>query len=422
MSKQKENIKLVPELRFPEFEEDCDWEEKNILEIASMKARIGWQNLRREEHLDSGDYYLITGTNFKNGLIDWEKAKYVNYERFIQDENIILKEGDILITKDGSIGKLAYVENIGKKKATLNNGIFRIRPKTGNKKFIFYTFLSLRFKLFLEKLTAGSSITHLYQKDFTNYKIVMPIEPKEQQKIANCLSSLDNLITAETEKLHLLKDHKKGLLQQLFPANGETVPKVRFPEFVEDGDWEEVEIDDLGKIVTGKTPSTKDESLWNGNILFITPTDISDNKYQISTKRTVKKTTKLNILPKGSVVYTCIASIGKIAITTNISITNQQINSIVPFENYNNEFIYYLLVSITSYIKSIPATSTLPIINKTEFSKINCRVPCSIKEQQKIANTLTAVDKLITAQTEKIEALKQHKKGLMQGLFPKIKN
>ena len=207
----------VPKYRFPEFRDSGEWVETNILEIASMKARIGWQNLRREEHLDSGDYYLVTGTNFTDGLIDWENSKYVSYERFIQDENIILQDGDILITKDGSIGKLAYVENIGKKKATLNNGTFRIRPKKGHKKFIFYTFLSSRFKNYLNKLTAGSSVTHLYQKDFINYKIAMPLKHKEQQKIASCLSSVDEIITAEAEKIEQLEKHKKGLMQGLFP-------------------------------------------------------------------------------------------------------------------------------------------------------------------------------------------------------------
>ena len=174
--------KKVPKLRFKEFERDGEWEEKHILEIASMKARIGWQNLRQDEHLNIGKYYLITGTDFQNGIIDWENAKYVKYDRYIQDKNIILEEGDILITKDGSIGKLAYVENINNKKATLNNGIFRIRVKEGNKKFIYYTFFSTQFKVFLNKLSAGSSINHLYQKDFQSYRIIIPKNPKNNKK------------------------------------------------------------------------------------------------------------------------------------------------------------------------------------------------------------------------------------------------
>ena len=131
------------------------------------------------------------------------------------------KDEDILITKDGSVGKVAFVENLQKMKATLNNGIFRIRVKNEYKKFIFYTFLSIRFRKFLDKLTGGSSIVHLYQKDFEKYEVAFPSIP-EQQKIADCLSSIDDLITAQTQKLVALKAQKKGLMQQLFPAVDET--------------------------------------------------------------------------------------------------------------------------------------------------------------------------------------------------------
>jgi len=204
--------------RFPAFEYDGDWVEINILEVASMKARIGWQNLRTEEHLNQGEYYLVTGTDFKNNRVDWDNAKYVSYDRYIQDENIILKEGDILITKDGSIGKVAYVNNIKDKKSTLNNGIFRIRINENYKsEFIFHSFLNNRFKLFLDKLSGGSSIVHLYQKDFEKYAIQLPKNSNEQQKIAEVLSSVDDLIVAQREKIETLKEHKKGLMQGLFP-------------------------------------------------------------------------------------------------------------------------------------------------------------------------------------------------------------
>ncbi|HHT53129.1 MAG TPA: restriction endonuclease subunit S, partial [Bacteroidales bacterium] len=235
---------------------------------------------------------------------------------------------------------------------------------------------------------------------------------------ASCLSSLDELIAAHKDKLDALKDHKKGLLQNLFPQEGETVPKLRFPEFEEDGEWIYKRLGETGKIITGKTPSTKDASLWNGEILFITPTDIDENqKYQLVTNRTIVRNRKLNILPEGSIAYTCIASIGKMSITAKESVTNQQINSIVVNANYHNEFIYYSLLHITPFIKSRPATSTLPIVNKTEFSAFRIAVP-KPQEQQKIASCLSSLDELIMAQAEKIEQLKMHKKGLMQGLFP----
>ena len=197
------------------------------------------------------------------------------------------------------------------------------------------------------------------------------------------------------------------------------VPRLRFPEFEEDEEWKFREIREVGDIVTGKTPNTKDDSLWNGNILFITPTDIDEQvKYQISTQRKVVATKETKLLPSGSIVYTCIASIGKIAITKGKSISNQQINSIITNSKNNNEFIYYCLLHLTPWIKSIPAVSTLPIINKKGFSKIKIKITSNKKEQQKIAACLTALDDLISAVTGRLDALKRHKQGLMQQLFP----
>lgn len=192
-----------------------DWEKKNILDVASMKARIGWQNLRKEEHLDEGEYHLVTGTDFELNKIAWNNTKFVEYERYIQDKHIILKEGDILITKDGSIGKLAFVENIKNRDVTLNNGIFRIRVKRDLPSFVFYTFLSRSFKKFMHQLSGGSSIKHLYQKDFETYSIELPCF-EEQQKIANYLSALDTKIAQVAEALEATQQFKKGLLQQMF--------------------------------------------------------------------------------------------------------------------------------------------------------------------------------------------------------------
>lgn len=197
------------------------------------------------------------------------------------------------------------------------------------------------------------------------------------------------------------------------------LPKLRFPEFQGAAGWETTPLSELGAIVTGKTPSTKEDDLWGGNILFITPTDITDDeKYQHSTQRTVVKTTGTKVLPPGSVVYTCIASIGKMALTVSPSITNQQINAVVPNGKTAREFIYYSLANLTPWIKSIPATSTLPIINKTQFSQFIIPHPKDKLEQQKITDCLSSLDELIAAQIQKLDMLKIHKKGLMQQLFP----
>ena len=174
---------------------------------------------------------------------------------------------------------------------------------------------------------------------------------------------------------------------------------------------------EIGKVVTGKTPSTKNKSLWGGDIQFITPSDINDeDKYQISTERYIKQTKDIRILPPKSIIYTCIASIGKICISVKPCATNQQINALTPSKNYDSEYVYYSLLKMTPRIKATQATTTLPIINKTEFKKINISIPC-LDEQQKIAAFLSSVDTKIEQFNKKKALLEQYKKGTMQKLF-----
>lgn len=197
------------------------------------------------------------------------------------------------------------------------------------------------------------------------------------------------------------------------------IPNKRFPEFEKSGEWVEKKLGDIGEIVTGKTPSTSNKELWKNEILFVTPSDIKENKYQKKTERMV---TNINIklLPIGSIMFSCIATIGKMAIAQEICTTNQQINSIiVDKEKAYNEFIYYSLQSIVSKIKAKYEKDAFSIINKTEFSNIIIHVSPLNKEQKKIADFLSSVDELIDFEKIKLEKLKEYKKGLLQNLFPK---
>jgi len=173
---------------------------------------------------------------------------------------------------------------------------------------------------------------------------------------------------------------------------------------------------EVGKIITGKTPSTKNLELWNGDIQFVTPTDIDSNKYQIITQRTIKKNTKTKTLPPNSIMFTCIASIGKMSLSVFPCVTNQQINSIIPFKEFSNEFVFYAILNIVDYIKSTQSSNTLPIINKTEFSKFKISVP-TVAEQTQIAHFLSSLDAKISSVAEALEATEKWKKGLLQRMF-----
>jgi len=192
------------------------WVVKKLGEVGVLKARIGWQGLTTAEYKTNGEYYLITGTDFKNGFIDWENCYYVEYDRYKQDRNIQLRENDVLVTKDGTIGKVAFIKYLPKP-ATLNSGVFVIRPKDDSfyPEFFYYVLMSEQFLRFLSQLTAGSTITHLYQKDFVNFEFRVPEKVSEQSRIASILSDIDAEIAALESKLEKYKQIKQGMMQNL---------------------------------------------------------------------------------------------------------------------------------------------------------------------------------------------------------------
>ena len=177
------------------------WEQCKLKDIATMHARIGWQNLRTSEFLSQGEYYLITGTDFDNGEIDFAHCHYVGKDRFDQDKNIQLRIGSILVTKDGTLGKVAYVKDLDKP-ATLNAGVFNVLAKDemGIDKVYLFQYLKAPFLMnFVEKGATGGTIKHLNQGLLFNFPINTP-PYGEQQSIGRFFSTLDTLITLHQRK------------------------------------------------------------------------------------------------------------------------------------------------------------------------------------------------------------------------------
>lgn len=161
-----------------------------------MHARIGWQNLRTSEFLEDGNYMLITGTNFENGKINYSSCCYVKRERYDQDKNIQIKNGNILITKDGTLGKVAYVKGLSKP-ATLNAGIFNVTikdKKITNEKYLFQ-YLKAPFLMdYVNRRATGGTIKHLNQNILIDFPALMPVV-QEQSLIGECFERIDDLIT-----------------------------------------------------------------------------------------------------------------------------------------------------------------------------------------------------------------------------------
>ena len=209
------NGSSVPEIRFNGFTDD--WEQRKLSELTSMHARIGWQNLRTSEFLDSGNYMLITGTDFNDGAINFSTCHYVERERYEQDRNIQIHNGSILITKDGTLGKVAYVQGLSMP-ATLNAGVFNVQIKDANnvdEKYLFQ-YLKAPFLMdYVDKKATGGTIKHLNQSILVDFPVILP-QRSEQTLIGAFFQQLDNLITLHQRKVEKLQIMKKSMLEKMF--------------------------------------------------------------------------------------------------------------------------------------------------------------------------------------------------------------
>ena len=238
-----------PKIRFKGYSED--WEQRKLSEIATMHARIGWQNLRTSEFLDDGDYMLITGTDFEDGRINFSTCHYVEKERYDQDRNIQISDGSILITKDGTLGKVAYVQGL-KKPATLNAGVFNVQIRKENNVDGKYLFQYLKAPFLMDYVgqkATGGTIKHLNQNILVDFPVVMP-KIEEQERLGAYFEQLDLLITLHQRKCEQTQKLKKYMLQKMFPQDKTNVPKIRFDGFTDA--WEQRKFGEVVDVRSGR--------------------------------------------------------------------------------------------------------------------------------------------------------------------------
>jgi type I restriction enzyme S subunit len=200
------------------------WEPLAIGDNSRLKARIGWQGLTTAEYLASGACYLVTGTDFSAGKINWTGCPFVDAVRYEQDRNIQLRSSDVLVTKDGTIGKVAFVGELPGP-ATLNSGVFVIRPRDGayEPKFLYHILASAVFENYLQKLAAGSTISHLYQKDFVSFAFLAPPTLEEQAAISDAMDEMEAELAALEARRRKTHDLKQAMMQELLTG------KTRLP-------------------------------------------------------------------------------------------------------------------------------------------------------------------------------------------------
>ena len=259
---------------------------------------------------------------------------------------------------------------------------------------------------------------------FLSGRLPLPTEPAEQQKIAECLSSVDELMAAQARKVDALKTHKKGLMQQLFPREGETQPHFRFPEFRGKVEWEMKTIGDIFETSAGGTPERSKTEYWNGSIPWVTTSLVDFNVISYAeefiTNEGLKKSSA-KMFPKNTVLVALIGqgkTRGKVALLDFEASTNQNCAGILPTEAVIPNFAFLNLCGRYEEIRALSNTAGQGSLSQGLIRTLPFCYPKDKAEQQRIAACLSSLDDLITAETQKLEALKTHKKGLMQQLFP----
>lgn len=394
MSKQ-EKKGLVPERRFPEFLGGDEWEVEKVASLVSTVTPP--KKLLSSDYLEEGAYPVIDQS--QSEICGWTN----------DSQALINKSLPLIIFGDHTCALKLAEEPF----AQGADGIKILKTKSLIETHYLYQFLQF-----------NPLVMESYKRHFSTLKEKLVCFPDretgEQQKIADCLTSIDELITAHTQKLDALKRHKKGLMQQLFPAEGETEPKLRFPEFRGKGEWKETILGKLVDIRSGFSPSKYSLSP-QAKYAFLKVDDLNNcDKYQSKSREYSDDVAGL--VPANSVIFPkrgAAIMLNKVRINFQDVLMDTNLMAITPNKKILVEFLYYKITSVGLF--KIADTSTIPQINNKHIIPYQVLIP-AIQEQQKIADCLRSIDELITAQAQKVESLKAHKKGLMQQLFPAMDN
>src|ERR1035437_4836668 len=330
--KQAQQRELKPRLRFPEFRDAGEWEEKPLGDISNqILEKVGSAKLTPVS-ITAGFGFVAQADKFGR---DISGDQYKNYIR--------LKHGDFAYNKGNSKkypqGYVCQLKEFDQAAASSAFICFRLKEEY-KANFLQGLFdQNVHGRQLSKYITSGArsdGLLNIRPEDFFSIKVSVPIQLAEQQKIANCLFSIDELITAEARKLDVLKDHKKGLTQQLFPATGETVPRLRFPEFRDAGDWRTDSLGNTFETTSGGTPNRSTKEYWNEKIPWITTSLVDFNVIYksdefISEKGLEKSSAK--IFPKGTILIAMYGqgkTRGKVAMLGIEAATNQACAALLP--------------------------------------------------------------------------------------------
>ena len=401
-----ENRKMVPEIRFSGFTDP--WEQHKLGDIGTITTGSTPSTSIPDYYSDDGIIWVTPTDIIEN--ITFESARKLS--ELGQQVGRVVPKNTILITCIASIGKNTMLVNTG----SFNQQINGLTPNENKYEPYFLLTESELWSAQMKKSAAAGTMQIINRTEFSGLETWIPTL-NEQKVIGTYFRSLDNLITLHQRKLEKLKTFKKAMLDKMFPKNGELVPEIRFSGFTDP--WEQHKLGDIGTITTGSTPSTSIPDYYSDDgIIWVTPTDIIEN----ITFESARKLSELGqqvgrVVPKNTILITCIASIGKNTMLVNTGSFNQQINGLTPNENKYEP--YFLLTESelwSAQMKKSAAAGTMQIINRTEFSGLETWIP-TLNEQKVIGTYFRSLDNLITLHQRKLEKLQNIKKSMLNKMF-----
>ncbi|NBQ67571.1 MAG: restriction endonuclease subunit S [Nitrosomonadaceae bacterium] len=409
----------VPKLRFKDFTDK--WENRKIKDF--LLSHKGGAPLRPADFVKNSGYEVIPKKAISSGgklSLDLNDATFCSESFFksnarsVVDESYLITTLRDLVPSGPSIGYI--VKFTSNKSYLLAQGVYGIKiDKNLDESFLIHYSNTDKYRVMMQTMMVGSTQVHIRNSDFFKTPINIPSLP-EQTKIANFLTAIDEKITQLTQKCDLLAQYKKGVMQQIFSQ------KLRFKD--DDGrefpEWKKRKIGELGRFIGGGTPTTQNDEFWNGNIPWISSSDLSEESiFQIKTTRFISEKaisqSATKLVPKNSILIVSRVGVGKVAIAKEDICTSQDFTNLV-LHSGNHVFFAYLLKTKTNKLLEFNQGTSIKGFVKSDLEAFEIYAPV-IQEQTKIANFLTAIDDKITQAQTQLEAVKLYKKGLLQQMF-----
>lgn len=398
-----------PEIRFEGFINE--WKEIELGKHSIIKGRLGWKSLKQNEYIDDGPS-MIAGKHINNGVINWSAVDHIPQWRYDESPEIMLKDNDVIFSKDGSLGNPAVIKTL-QGYATINSTMMLVRLDSKINSDFFYQVLKTKnFENLIKLKVSGSSIPHLFQADMKKFTFASTMMD-EQSKIGTYFQNLDKLITLQQRKYDKLINVKKAMLEKMFPQAGADVPEIRFKGFAEK--WEEKKLGDVGSVAMNRR-IFKNQTSNEGDVPFYKiGTFGSVPDAFISRKLFDEYKSKYPYPEKGDILISASGSIGRIVEYVGKDEYFQDSN--IVWLQHDSSVKNIFLKQFYSVVKwSGLEGSTIKRLYNKNILETSISFPCP-DEQTKIGTLFEHLDNLITLHQRELEKLKNIKKACLAKMF-----